>query len=106
MTKLSAAIFMPEEELQNAELLGRCLDHISAAGHHFDSIVSDWQQLLTMLREQTVQIVVYARPEHIDPHWLPRFELAGVEAPDLAESHPDAPARARRRERRPRIVQN
>jgi len=109
VTKLKAAVFMPEEEISNVALISRCLDHISKSGYTFDSIVTDWQQLMTMLRERTVQIVVYARPDHIDPSWTPRFELAGegpgsIAVTDTAEGVP--PSRSsRRRERRPRIIE-
>lgn len=107
-TKIMAAIFAPEEEIKNAALITRCLEHITRQGYVFDSIVSDWQQLMNMLRAKTVQVVVYARPEHIDPSWTPRFELA-EEGPDLsatatAEGVPPT-GTTRRRERRPRIVQ-
>lgn len=104
MTTIKAAVFAPEEEIQNALLITRCLEHITAQGYVFDSIVSDWQQLLSMLREKTVQVVVYARPDHIDPSWTPRFELAGEAASETAADVP-ASRSVRRRERRPRIVE-
>lgn len=108
MTRLNAAIFMPEEELRNAAMISRCLNHITAGDHRFDSIVSDWPQLKAMLREEVVQLVVYARPEHISPLWLPRFELAVAGTAQITAGsildEPPASARSRRHDRRPKVV--
>ena len=108
MTALSAVIFIAEEERHNPVLISQGLNHIATQGHRFDSIVSDWEQLLQMLHDKLVQVVVYTRPEHIDPTWLPRFELAGAgngepvgAAPQEAQSAPVRPPR-----RRPRLLKS
>lgn len=108
MTRLNAAIFMPEEELRNAAMISRCLNHITAGGDRFDSIVSHWPQIKDMLRQETIQLVVYAQPDHINPLWLPRFELAVAgTAKFTADSildEPPASALGRRHDRRPIVV--
>ena len=104
VTALRAAVLLPEGERQNAELVLRCLNHITAAGYIFDSIVSDWGELMEMRRREIIQVVVYARPEHIDLAGLPRFELAGEVAQPAAEEVPDS-TRSRRQRQRPKLVQ-
>lgn len=101
MTGLNAVILLPEEERQNPALLSRGLNHIARNGDRFDSIVSSWTQLKEMLSRQDVQVVVYVDPAHINPAWLPRFELAGAEAAQLTEQPSGS---TRRRQRRPRAV--
>src|SRR5690349_24628589 len=100
--EIRAAIFMPEEELSNAALISPCFGTIAKRGYAFDSIVSDWEQLMTMLREQLIQVVVYARPEHIDPSWLPRFELAEHGPNAAADPEPPVSRSASRRLQRPK----
>lgn len=109
MTTLNAVVFISEEERHNPILISQGLDHIAIQGHRFDSIVSDWDQLLQMLHDKLVQVVVYTRPEHIDPTWLPRFELAGTAGNgEPAEGAPQEaqPAPVRPPRRRPRLLKS
>jgi hypothetical protein len=103
-----AVIFMPEEERSNIAMINRCFGKIARQGYVFDSIVSDWTVLMGMLRRKDVHVVVYARPDHIDPTWLPRFELADEEdaSPAPAETVEGVPPsrNTSRRSRRPKRI--
>lgn len=107
MPKIRAAVLLPEKEKQNPELILRCLNYITARGYVFDSIVSDLAQLMKMREEGIVQVVVYARPEHMFLTGLPQFELAtdiNQEQPAPAQEEAPTSTRSRRRDRRPKIV--
>lgn len=99
---ITAVIFIAEAERENATLVCQCLQHIEDAGYEFDSLVWDWDQLIDMIAAREADVVVYARPEHINAMWLPRFELA---TPKPAETPAETPAtRIPRQGRRPRAV--
>lgn len=72
-----------------------CADY--AARHHYQvaAIASDWDGVMTVLRNEEAEVVVVARRDHLPPSRTPRLEI--VTEP---QSAPAAPSQ-RRPQRRP-----
>jgi hypothetical protein len=89
--ELAAVILVPDVEQDR--WLARCMDHIERCGYRLAAIVRRWEDAHRLIGAGQVQVVVVARPEHIPPQRVPRFEVAGEEGPALT-----------RRQRRPRPI--
>jgi hypothetical protein len=89
--ELAAVILVPDAEQDR--WLTRCMHHIEQCGYRLEAIVQRWEDAHQLVGAGQVQVVVVARPEHLPPQRVPRFEVAGEVGP--------APTP---RQRRPRLI--
>lgn len=91
----SAIIFIPAA-FHFATYAAQCLTYCAGRGYEVYGIVTtDWAAVLAVLSAGAAQVVVVARPDHLDPDRVPRIEVADPATPYHDNSHA-ASARDRR----------
>lgn len=83
--------------------LNQCIAHCSHRGYAFVGLVRNWSAALDMLRPGLATVVVFARPEHLDPDREPRVEVCGETTQQLFRQSA-VPAAVHNRRGRPHIV--
>jgi hypothetical protein len=102
MQIIHAVIYLPAVIALTDPLAAHCLEHITRRGYALFTVARDWSLVQLLLRQGTVQVVVLARREHLDPDFTPRVEVVGQDTrdnrPALMQRNP-----GRNRDERPRI---
>jgi hypothetical protein len=82
-TIINAAAFVPMAADLSSLHAAQCLAHIERRGYRLFSVLRTWAQVVEALHAGAVEVVVFARRDHLDPEWTPRFEYVGDETRDL-----------------------
>lgn len=89
---LDAIIFVPPDPASRPWLV-ICAQYCVRCGYHVVAVVSDWEDVVRMLKDDGIDIVVVGRREHLPPDRTPRLEI-------ITEQSPDDPPEDRRPSRR------
>lgn len=95
----TAVIFVPNGQYELYASL--CLNYCVAKGYEIGGVIQgDWEAVVRTISAGIATVVVVARPEHINPAWEPRIEIAGTATID----QPDNDRARSMRRRRPRPI--
>lgn len=98
----NAVIYVPAA-LHLATYAAQCLSYCTLKGYEVVGIVAtDWAAVLTVVTTSTAQVIVVARPDHLDPDREPRIEV--VEQGPVPAAPPRNAGPVPRRQRRPNQV--
>jgi len=81
-----AVIFIPAA-FSVADYAAQCLAYCASRGYEVAGIITtNWAAVVSVLAAEAAQVVVVARPDHLDPNRVPRIEIAGQPAAPVAQS--------------------
>jgi hypothetical protein len=105
----NAVIYIPAAAAHLAVYADQCLAHCAARGYDVAGIVNTgWAAVVAVLASRAAQVVVVARPDHLDPDRVPRIEIAGQPSTPVVQSRNAGPGMTSgsipRRLRRPNQV--
>jgi hypothetical protein len=64
----------------------RCVDYCRSRGYTAEHVVrGDWPTVIKLMCEGTIDVVVVAQDDHLDPSRRPRLEVVPQDVPSSAE---------------------
>jgi hypothetical protein len=75
----TAAIYVPEGHPLDHDFFKEGVAHINRRGYEFCTIARDWDTVVDLVKNREVNVIVFARREHMRPDWTPRVEYVGEE---------------------------
>lgn len=89
-----AIVFIPPNDYARSAAI--CFEHLEASGYKFVGLVTDWDTVQRMFRDDEVTAAIVADPRDLDPNRKPRVEFAS-HGPTGAGKHWDERPRLIRR---------
>jgi hypothetical protein len=91
---VSAVAFVPPGIPLDGTAFKECLAHIENRGYKLFSVLRDWEAALSVLRNHSAQVIVFAQQDHFNEHWEPRIEFVGEDTRRLVAGKPPRPTNA------------
>jgi hypothetical protein len=85
---LNAVLFVPTGHGADRWLMV-CAEYAARYRYQVAAIATDWDSVMTMIRQEEAQVVVVARRDHLPEYRTPRLEVVTEVQTAPAAQHPD-----------------
>lgn len=84
----TAAIYVPAGDPLDGKYAKEGILHVNRRGYQMSTIVRDWDTVVDLVKNRTVNVIVFARRDHMRPEWSPRVEYVGEETQRIVRDLP------------------
>jgi hypothetical protein len=84
----TAAIYLPPNQSLDGKYAREGMLHIDRHGYELKLMVHDWNTIVDLVRERSIDVIVFPRRKHMMRNWTPRVEYIGEDTQRIIAGKP------------------